>query len=102
MNNIRIEFKETTVENLQAFSEILKKDINTMLEEALEQYFQSEQEKLMEKNQDDENAMTNLDFDEFWDDVDIWAINSKFQKYILKKLLKVYYDILLKIYMIKD
>ncbi len=71
MNNIRIEFKETTVENLQAFSEILKKDINTMLEEALEQYFQSEQEKLLEKNQDDENAMTNLDFNEFWDDVDL-------------------------------
>jgi len=71
MNNIRIEFKETTVENLQAFSEILKKDINTMLEEALEQYFQSEQEKLLEKNQDDENAMTNLDFDEFWNDVEL-------------------------------
>ena len=66
MNDIRIEFKQTTVENLQAFSEILKKDVNT-----LEQYFQSEQEKLMEKNQDDENAMTNLDFDEFWDDVDL-------------------------------
>ena len=64
MNNIRIEFKQSTVENLQAFSEILKKDINTMLEEALEQYFQSEQQKLIEKNQDDENAMTNLDFDE--------------------------------------
>jgi len=71
MNNIRIEFKETTVENLQAFSEILKKDINTMLEEALEQYFQNEQQKLIEKNQDDENAMTNLDYNEFWDDVDL-------------------------------
>jgi len=71
MNNIRIEFKQTTIENLQAFSEILKKDINTMLEEALEQYFQSEQQKLIEKNQDDENAMTNLDFDEFWDDVEL-------------------------------
>jgi tRNA A37 N6-isopentenylltransferase MiaA len=71
MDNIRIEFKETTVENLQAFSEILKKDINTILEEALEQYFQNEQQKLIEKNQDDENAMTNLDFDEFWDDVDL-------------------------------
>ena len=71
MNDIRIEFKQTTIENLQAFSKILKKDINTMLEEALEQYFQSEQEKLLEKNQDDENAMTNLDYDEFWDGVDI-------------------------------
>ena len=71
MNELRIEFKQTTVENLQAFSEILKKDINTMLEEALEQYFQSEQEKLLEKNQDDENAMTNLDYNEFWDDVEL-------------------------------
>jgi hypothetical protein len=42
-----------------------------MLDEALELYFQVEQEKLLEKNQNDENAMTNLDFDEFWDGVDL-------------------------------
>ena len=69
--NIKIEFKQSTVENLQLFSQMLNKDINTMLEEALEQYFDSEQNRLMEKNINDENAMTNLDFDEFWDDVDI-------------------------------
>ena len=69
--HIEIEFKQTTVDNLHLFSEILKKDINTMLEEALEQYFDSEQKKIMEKNISDDNAMTNLDFDEFWDDVDI-------------------------------
>ncbi len=69
--NIKIEFKQSTVENLQAFSEILEKDINTMLEEALEQYFKSEEEKLMEKSQNDEGALTNLDFDEFWDGLDI-------------------------------
>jgi len=69
--NIKIELKQTTVENLQAFSEILKKDINMILEEALEQYFESEQQKLMEKNRDDENAMTNLDYDEFWDGLDL-------------------------------
>ncbi len=71
MNHIKIEFKQSTVENLEAFSEILNKDINTMLEEALEQYFESEQQKLMDKNENDESAMTNLDFDEFWDDVDL-------------------------------
>jgi len=70
-NNIKFELKQTTVENIHAFSQILKKDPNTMLEEALEQYFQSEQQKLIEKNQDDENAMTNLDYDEFWDDVEL-------------------------------
>ena len=71
MEHIEIEFKQTTVDNLHLFSEMLNKDINTMLEEALEQYFDSEQKKLLEKNISDENAMTNLDFDEFWDDVDI-------------------------------
>ena len=71
MKHIEIEFKQTTVDNLHLFAEMLNKDINTMLEEALEQYFDSEQKKLMEKNISDDNAMTNLDFDEFWDDVDI-------------------------------
>ncbi|HIP03347.1 MAG TPA: hypothetical protein EYH01_09255 [Campylobacterales bacterium] len=59
------------VEELQTYSELLKKDINVILNEALEQYFENEQKKLLEKNIYDENAMTNLDFDEFWDDVDI-------------------------------
>jgi len=69
--HINIELKHTTVENLKSFAQILNKDINTMLEEALEEYFESQQQKLMEKNQYDENAMTNLDFNEFWDDLDI-------------------------------
>lgn len=69
--NIKIELKYTTIESLKSFSEILNKDINSMLEEALEEYFESQQQKLMEKNLFDENAMTNLDFDEFWDDLDI-------------------------------
>ena len=71
MEHIEIEFKQSTVDNLHLYSEMLKKDINTMLEEALEQYFDSEQKKIMEKNISDDNAMTNLDFDEFWDDVDL-------------------------------
>lgn len=68
---MKIELKHSTVENLELFSQMLKKDVNVMLEEALEQYFDSEQKRLMEKNINDENAMTNLDFDEFWDDMDL-------------------------------
>ncbi|RLA59660.1 MAG: hypothetical protein DRQ78_10390 [Epsilonproteobacteria bacterium] len=71
MNPIKISLKQSTAENLQTFSDILKKDINTILEEALEQYFNHEQQKHIEKNQNDENAMTNLDFDEFWNDIEI-------------------------------
>ena len=68
---IKLELKANIVEELQTFSQLLKKDINVILNEALEQYFENEQKKLLEKNLADENAMTNLDFDEFWDDVDI-------------------------------
>jgi predicted transcriptional regulator len=70
-NNIKFELKHATVENINAFAQILKKDPNTILEEALEQYFENEQQKLIEKSQNDENAMTNLDYDEFWDGVDL-------------------------------
>jgi len=59
------------LENLKSFSEILKKDISEIMNEALENYFQEAQKKLLEKNLEDKNAMTNLDFEEFWDDVDI-------------------------------
>ena len=69
--DIKFELKKEIVDNLEIFSEILYKDINTILNEALEQYFENEQKKLIEKNQDDENAMTNLNFDEFWDGVDL-------------------------------
>lgn len=68
--HINIEFKHSTVENLQTFSSLLGKDINTLLEEALDQYFERERKKLLEKNNDDETMMTNLDFDEFWDGLD--------------------------------
>jgi len=59
------------LENLENFSQILKKDYSTMLNEALEDYFQVAQKKLLEKSLADENSLTNLDFDEFWDDVEI-------------------------------
>ena len=69
MENLII--NQTNGENLENFSEILKKDKNSIINEALELYFEQEQKKLLEKNIADENALTNLDFDEFWDDVDL-------------------------------
>jgi predicted transcriptional regulator len=70
-NTIDFTLKSDTVENLKAFSELLKKDINWVLEQALDEYFAKVQKELLEKNLADENAMTNLDFDEFWDGVDL-------------------------------
>ena len=70
-NDTIIELKQSTIENLELFSELLDKNINTMLEEALELYFEAQQKMLLEKNLENENIMTNLDFDEFWDGVDL-------------------------------
>jgi len=68
---LRFELSAEMIENIQTFSEILKKDTSTILNEALEEYFANEQKKLLEKNLENDNAMTNLDYDEFWDGVDI-------------------------------
>jgi len=68
---INLQLSPDNIQNLQHFSEILKKDYNRILNEALEVYFDNVQKRLLEKNLDDENAMTNLDFDEFWDGVEL-------------------------------
>ena len=68
---MQITINEYNMQNLEAFSELKKKDMSTLINEALETYFVNEEKKLLEKNLADENAMTNLDFDEFWDDVEI-------------------------------
>ena len=71
MENRNFTLTANNLENLKNFSDILKKDYSTMMNEALEDYFEKEQKKLLEKNLNDENTMTNLDFNEFWDDVEI-------------------------------
>jgi hypothetical protein len=71
MDNIKFELKANIVDELEAYSSILNKTHNEILNDALEQYFENEQIKLQEKNQNDENGMTNLDFDEFWQDVQL-------------------------------
>jgi hypothetical protein len=59
------------IENLTNFSEILKKDKTTIINEALQEYFVKKQEELLGNDPTGENAMTNLSYDEFWDDVDV-------------------------------
>ena len=68
---MNISINKENYENLTIFEEILKKDASEMINEALESYFEEQQKKLLEKNLADENAMTNLSYDEFWDDVEL-------------------------------
>lgn len=70
-NTINIALKQDTVDNLIAFSQLLHKDTNKILKEALEQYFENAQKKLIEKGIEEDATMTNLDYDEFWDGVDL-------------------------------
>ena len=68
---MNISINQENYENLDNFKQILKKDESAMINEALEVYFTAQNKILLEKNLDNENAMTNLDFDEFWDDIEI-------------------------------
>jgi len=70
-NTIKLELKQDTVDNLLAFSQLLHKDTNKILEEALEQYFDNAQKNLIEKGIEEDATMTNLDYNEFWDGVDL-------------------------------
>lgn len=65
-----ISLKESTVEDLQLYSRLLGKDVNTMLEEALAIYFEYAQQQLQKQGMDD-NMLTSLDYDEFWDGVEL-------------------------------
>jgi hypothetical protein len=70
-DTINIQFKQSTIDDLIGFSELLNKDVNVIIEEALELYYENKQQKLMEKGIDEDASMTNLDYDEFWDGLDI-------------------------------
>ncbi len=65
-NDINFVLDTQTSEKLAAFGELLKKDTQTMINEALEQYFEAREEELAQQD-----PMTNLSFDEFWDDLDL-------------------------------
>ena len=67
---IHFTLKSDKIEELKLFKEILDKEYDTILNEALELYFDGVRKRMLEKNFENENMETNLDFDEFWDGVD--------------------------------
>ncbi|WP_236579184.1 hypothetical protein [Hydrogenimonas urashimensis] len=66
-----LRLKKVTAEELLAFAEIEKRPPEALVEEALEHYFHEKRKKMLEKSMVDENAQTNLSYEEFWDGVDI-------------------------------
>jgi len=57
--------------NLKLFEELLKEDASTIVNRALEEFFIAEQKRIVEKDVENENALTNLSYDEFWNDFEI-------------------------------
>jgi predicted transcriptional regulator len=70
-NDITFVLDSETVEKLNAYGELLQKDATTMLREALNDYFEKEEKKLLEQKLSEKDPMTDLGFDEFWDGVDL-------------------------------
>ena len=68
---MEIQLSEANYQNLEDFEKILQKTPSQMINEALDLYFEQQHKLLLEKNLENENAMTNLDYDEFWDGVDL-------------------------------
>ena len=66
MKTMNITIDPQTVEQLSYYAQLLHKDPTTMVHEALEFYFVEEEKKLSEQD-----PMTNLSFDEFWDDLEV-------------------------------
>ena len=60
-----------TIEALKEYSELLKRPVDIIIKEALEDYFAKVEKELLEKAMADENALTTLSYDEFWDGVDV-------------------------------
>ncbi len=58
---------DANIQNIEVFKKLLNKDENTIINEALNLYFEQESEKLQDSN----NSQTNLSYNEFWDGVDL-------------------------------
>lgn len=68
---MKLSINEDNYLKLEAFEELLNKEKSQIINEALERYFKEEEKKIVEEDIKKEQAQTNLDYDEFWDGVDI-------------------------------
>jgi hypothetical protein len=65
MDNLELTLTNSTVEALELFSQITKKDYNTMINEALEMYFDQIRKNMLEEDWTKEKARTKLDYNKF-------------------------------------
>ena len=71
MDRLEIVLKSETIEMIELYSKILSKSPSDLVEEALQTYFSAIQAKMAQESMIDDNAQTNLGYDEFWDGVEL-------------------------------
>ena len=68
---IEIVLKYNTVEEIERFSQIVGKTPSQFVEDAIDAYISAIETKLAQDNLNDDNANTNLSYNEFWEGVDM-------------------------------
>lgn len=61
----------STIEQIELYSQLLKKEPKQIIQEALENYFAQLEKELFENSLENENKLTTFTNDEFWDGLDI-------------------------------
>jgi uncharacterized protein (UPF0216 family) len=68
---IKFVLDHETIEALQTYSALLKKEPSEIINEALRHYFDAAEKQLLKDAAQEKDPMTNLDYDEFWDGLDL-------------------------------
>jgi len=68
---MEIILKSKTVEEIKVFSQIVGKTPSEFVEDAIDTYISAIEAKMANDSISDDNANTNLSYDEFWEGVDI-------------------------------
>lgn len=71
MEQIKLELSRNNMDNIEIYSNLLQKSPSNILNEALQIYFDKVEKDLAAQSHDNDGANTNLNFNEFWDGVDI-------------------------------
>ncbi len=62
---------QSTIEQIELYSDILKRNPSQIIQEALEKYFAEIEQAMLEQGMESEKRLTTFTNDEFWEGLDI-------------------------------
>ncbi|MBN2823976.1 MAG: hypothetical protein JXQ76_01525 [Campylobacterales bacterium] len=66
-----INISQTDFESIEYYAKLYKSDYDTIVHEALKLYFETQEKARIKRELDDAQKEINLDYNEFWDGVEI-------------------------------